>query len=88
MAAALTKVSQYEFPFESSDITRGYFAKMGPQIGGEMGQAMVAFAKNPKDLKAAARIAEDPDYNGILRTTCVATMLSAGHATNAKPFRN
>jgi acetylornithine deacetylase/succinyl-diaminopimelate desuccinylase-like protein len=40
LAAALAKVSEYEFPFESSDITRGYFAKMGPQVGGEIGQAM------------------------------------------------
>jgi acetylornithine deacetylase/succinyl-diaminopimelate desuccinylase-like protein len=87
LAAALTKVSEYQFPFESSDITRGYFAKMGPQIGGEIGGAMLAFAKNPNDMKAAARIAEDPDYNGILRTTCVATLLSAGHATNALPQR-
>jgi acetylornithine deacetylase/succinyl-diaminopimelate desuccinylase-like protein len=87
LAAALAKVSGYEFPFESSDITRGYFAKMGPQAGGEIGQAMVAFAKNPNDMKAAARIAVDPDYNGILRTTCVATLLSAGHATNALPQR-
>jgi acetylornithine deacetylase/succinyl-diaminopimelate desuccinylase-like protein len=87
LAAALTKVSDYQFPFESSDITRNYFAKIGPQVGGEVGRAMVAFAKNPNDMKAAARIADDPDYNGILRTTCVATILSAGHASNALPQR-
>lgn len=87
LAAALAKVSEYQFPFESSDITRGYFARIGPQAGGEIGRAMVAFAKDPNDIKAAARIAEDPDYNGILRTTCVATLLSAGHANNALPQR-
>jgi acetylornithine deacetylase/succinyl-diaminopimelate desuccinylase-like protein len=87
LATALAKVSEYEFPFESNDITRGFFAKMGPQIGGEIGRAMLAFAKDPNDMKAAARIAEDPDYNGILRTTCVATLLSAGHANNALPQR-
>src|ERR1041385_5295100 len=63
------------------------FRQNGAQIGGEIGQAMLAFAKNPNDIKAAARIAEDPDYNGILRTTCVATLLSPGHATNALPHR-
>ncbi len=87
LATALSKVSEYQFPFESSDITRNYFAKIGPQIGGEVGRAMLAFAKDPNDLKAAARIADDPDYNGILRTTCVATLLSAGHASNALPQR-
>jgi acetylornithine deacetylase/succinyl-diaminopimelate desuccinylase-like protein len=87
LAAALTKISQYQFPFESSEITRTFFAKMAPQKGGEIGKAMAAFASNPKDTKAAARVAEDPDFNGLLRTTCVATLLSAGHANNALPQR-
>jgi acetylornithine deacetylase/succinyl-diaminopimelate desuccinylase-like protein len=30
---------------------------------------------------------KDPDINGILHTTCVATLLDAGHATNALPQR-
>jgi acetylornithine deacetylase/succinyl-diaminopimelate desuccinylase-like protein len=87
LAAALSKISQYQFPFESSEITRTFFAKMAPQKGGEIGKAMAAFASNPKDTKAAARVAEDPDFNGLLRTTCVATLLSAGHANNALPQR-
>jgi acetylornithine deacetylase/succinyl-diaminopimelate desuccinylase-like protein len=87
LAAALTKISQYEFPFASSDITRTFFAKMGPQKGGEIGRAMAAFASNPQDVTAAARIAEDPDYTGTVRTTCIATLLSAGHANNALPQR-
>ena len=87
LAAGLTKISQYQFPFESSDITIGYFSKMASQKGGATGAAMAAFAKDPKDMKAAATIAADPDYNGILHTTCVATLLSAGHANNALPQR-
>ena len=87
LAAALTKISSYQFPFESSDITRTFFAKMAPQKGGEIGKAMAAFASNPKDMKAAARLAEDPDFNGLVRTTCIATLLSAGHANNALPQR-
>jgi acetylornithine deacetylase/succinyl-diaminopimelate desuccinylase-like protein len=87
LAAGLTKISQYEFPIAINDITRTYFAKMAGQVGGEMGAAMTAFAKDPKDLKAAAAIATDPSYNGILHTTCVATLLSAGHANNALPQR-
>jgi acetylornithine deacetylase/succinyl-diaminopimelate desuccinylase-like protein len=31
--------------------------------------------------------AANPAYNAILRTTCVATLLEAGHATNALPQR-
>jgi acetylornithine deacetylase/succinyl-diaminopimelate desuccinylase-like protein len=87
LAAGLTKISQYDFPIEANDITRTYFARMAPQKGGALGAAMAAFAKDPKDLKAAAVITADPDYNGILHTTCVATLLSAGHANNALPQR-
>ena len=87
LAEGLVKISQYEFPIEATDITKGYFAKMAGQVGGEMGAAMAAFAKNPADLKAAATIATDPSYNGVLHTTCISTLLSAGHATNALPQR-
>jgi len=60
---------------------------MAAQKGGAIGQAMATFAKDPRDTKAAGVIATDPTYNGILRTTCVATLLSAGHANNALPQR-
>jgi acetylornithine deacetylase/succinyl-diaminopimelate desuccinylase-like protein len=87
LAEGLVKISQYEFPIEATDITKGYFARMAGQVGGEMGSAMAAFAKNPADLKAAATIATDPSFNGVLHTTCISTLLSAGHATNALPQR-
>ena len=87
LAGGLMKISQYDFPIEATDITRTYFSRMAPQKGGALGAAMAAFAKDPKDLKAAAVLAANPDYNGILHTTCVATLLSAGHANNALPQR-
>jgi acetylornithine deacetylase/succinyl-diaminopimelate desuccinylase-like protein len=87
LAAGLTKISAYAFPVQASDITRTYFAKMGPQRGGEVGAAMSAFAKDPNDQKAAAILQADPNSNAILHTTCVATLLSAGHANNALPQR-
>jgi acetylornithine deacetylase/succinyl-diaminopimelate desuccinylase-like protein len=87
LAAGLERISQYEFPIEATDITRDYFAKMAGQVGGGMGAAMAAFARNPSDKAAAATITSDPSYNGALHTTCIATMLSAGHATNALPQR-
>jgi len=85
LAAGLTKISTYQFPFQASDITRQYFAKMAPQVGGGMGAAMTAFANG--DMEAARVLAADPSYNAVLHTTCVATLLSAGHANNALPQR-
>jgi acetylornithine deacetylase/succinyl-diaminopimelate desuccinylase-like protein len=50
--------------------------------------AMQAFLVNPNDAQALALVAgKDPSWNATLRTTCVATMLDAGHATNALPQR-
>src|SRR3954471_5393136 len=56
LAFGLTRISAYQFPIQASEITRAFFAKMAPQVGGEKGAAMAAFAKNPADVKAAAVI--------------------------------
>jgi acetylornithine deacetylase/succinyl-diaminopimelate desuccinylase-like protein len=45
----------------------------------------VAGQTPPED--AVARLSRDPFFNAVLRTTCVATMVSAGHAHNALPQR-
>ncbi len=87
LAAGLVKIGAHDFPVQTTDSSLGFFAKMGPELGGAMGAAMTAFAKNPRDMQAAAIIAGDPAYNAMLRTTCVATLLDAGHANNALPQR-
>jgi acetylornithine deacetylase/succinyl-diaminopimelate desuccinylase-like protein len=58
---------------------------MAPQVGGEMGAAMTAFSKG--DMKAASVLATDASRNAILHTTCIPTLLNAGHANNALPQR-
>ena len=85
LAAALQKLAAYEFPAQSSEQTRASFRFTGKQIGGALGKAMLRFADNPQDAEAIAVIAADPEYVGTLRTTCVATLLSGGHAENALP---
>ena len=87
LAAGLTKISQYEFPYASTDATRTFFGKLAPTVPGEMGAAMATFSKDPTNTKAADTLAADPSFNGMVHTTCVATMLDAGHATNALPQR-
>jgi acetylornithine deacetylase/succinyl-diaminopimelate desuccinylase-like protein len=54
----------------------------------EVANAMSALVRNPGDQAAIALVSsKDPSWNATLRTTCVATMLDAGHATNALPQR-
>jgi acetylornithine deacetylase/succinyl-diaminopimelate desuccinylase-like protein len=60
---------------------------MSAILGGEMGASMKAALANPPPPEAIAAIARDPGYNSMMRTTCVATMVNAGHALNALPQR-
>jgi acetylornithine deacetylase/succinyl-diaminopimelate desuccinylase-like protein len=85
LADALKKVQQFAFPVRHNDITRRYFELRSEAEGGELGDAMLAFSNNPEDERAAAILAQHPSQVGITRTTCVATMLDAGHAENALP---
>ncbi len=87
LAAGLTRIGAYQFPVQATEITRGYFAGLAPQVGGAVGAAMTAFARNPSDAKAAAVLVANPNHNAVMHTTCVATLLSAGHANNALPQR-
>jgi acetylornithine deacetylase/succinyl-diaminopimelate desuccinylase-like protein len=85
LAAGLLKINAYDFPVQTTDASREYFARMAPLTPGAMGQAMAAFARDPGDAKAASVLATDPKYNAAMRTTCVATLINGGHATNALP---
>jgi len=85
LAHAITAIQNFRFPVRWSDMTREYFEVTGPQIGGDLGEAMLAFAADPENTEASDRLAVEPSYVGTTRTTCVVTMLKAGHAENALP---
>jgi len=85
LATALVKLRQFSFPVMWNDTTVASFKSASKNTPGELGQAMGKFAANPRDESAAAALAANPAYVGQTRTTCVATMLQAGHAENALP---
>jgi acetylornithine deacetylase/succinyl-diaminopimelate desuccinylase-like protein len=92
LAAALTRIEAYEFPARFTDGNRAYFSGMtkieAAKGHSDVAAAMNALVKDPTDEKSIALVAgKDPTWNATLRTTCVATMLDAGHATNALPQR-
>jgi acetylornithine deacetylase/succinyl-diaminopimelate desuccinylase-like protein len=87
LSAGLERLSQHQFPIEVNTVVRTFFERMAPIAGGDLGRAMTAIARNPGDANAAAMLAQDPSFNAIMRTTCVATQLDAGHAPNALPQR-
>jgi len=84
---AAEKVSKLSFPVQVTPVVREYFRITGPLLGGEIGAAMTAVAKDSADEAALAILQADPSYNAALHTTCVATQLDAGHAPNALPQR-
>jgi acetylornithine deacetylase/succinyl-diaminopimelate desuccinylase-like protein len=85
LADALSKVGRHQFPVRFNDVTRAFFANTADVEEPTLGRAMKALVANPNDAAALATVASDPRYNSMLRTTCVPTMLSGGHATNALP---
>jgi len=87
LVRAVDRVSHFEFPVELDDANRAYFTGMAKIVGGQAGAAMAAIVKNPRDAAALAILDKDHNWHAMLRTTCVATMLAAGHATNALPQR-
>ena len=87
LVRAVDRVSHYEFPVQLDDANRAYFTGMSKIVGGEAGAAMADVVRNPQDAQAVAVLDKDQNWHAMLRTTCVATMLSAGHATNALPQR-
>ena len=92
LAGALKRIEAYTFPAQFTDSSRAYFAGMA-KIKKAQGEAAVAedlnaMLRSPDDAQAVARVSgRDPYWSAILRTTCVATMLDGGHATNALPQR-
>ncbi|MBK7902057.1 MAG: M20/M25/M40 family metallo-hydrolase [Proteobacteria bacterium] len=85
LARAMLKVEAYHFPVMANDLTRAYLGAVGQVQTGDVGEALRRFAADPTDVAAAEALSRSPEFVGTTRTTCVATMLDAGHAENALP---
>ena len=85
LAGALSRLEHAPFPMELNAVTRSYFERRAPLENAQTRADMSAILRTPPDAAAVARLSQDPRYNSMLRTTCVATRLIAGHANNALP---
>lgn len=87
LAEALTRIGTFTFPAKTNEVTRAYFEKMAGIETGALAADFKAVAQPAPNAEVIARLSATPLYNAMLRTTCVATMASAGHAPNALPQR-
>ena len=82
---ALSRLEHAPFPVELNAVMRTYFERRAALESDQVKADMNAILKTPPDAGAVERLSQDPRYNSMIRTTCVATRLAAGHANNALP---
>ena len=85
LAEGLTRLAGHAFPVELNDVTREQLRLSATAESPEIAAAIRALLADPADPAAVATLSALPSYNALLRTTCVATRLEAGHANNALP---
>ncbi len=87
VADALVALQKSPFPVELNPVTREFFEHVATVESPDTAADIRAVLATPSDAAAAGRLSRDPRYNSTLRTTCVPTLLSGGHAPNALPGR-
>jgi len=84
-AAVLRALENLRFPVELNEVTRDFFKQSMSVTDGELRAAIAGVLAEPPDPDAVVYLESQPFYNASLRTTCVPTMISGGHAENALP---
>jgi acetylornithine deacetylase/succinyl-diaminopimelate desuccinylase-like protein len=87
LAHGLLRIEAYKFPVMLTTTTRTALTSLAKLEPGSSSPDMLAVAQSPPDPAAAERLSENVRFNALLRTTCVATLISGGHAENALPQR-
>jgi len=87
LADGLGRLEKFKFPVLTTATTRASFEKFAALESGSARDDRLAVAKSSPDLDAAERLSQTVRLNAQLRTTCVATLISGGHAENALPQR-
>lgn len=86
LAEALVRLRNHRFPVDLNDTTLTYFRRSAPQQEDPALRAdFLAVADGKPSAEVIERLSNRSSIIGLLRTTCVATMAQAGHATNALP---
>jgi acetylornithine deacetylase/succinyl-diaminopimelate desuccinylase-like protein len=85
LTRGLERLARHRFPVRLNEVSRTFFERTAPSQSGQVAADLRVLARTG-DPAAADRLSTAyPYFNSVMRTTCVATRLFAGHADNALP---
>ena len=87
LADGLARLEAFQFPVVTTETTRAGLRRLAQLESAASREDLLAVANPTPDPQAAGRLSENVRWNAQLRTTCVATLISGGHAENALPQR-
>ena len=86
LASALVRVDEHRFPIHMTDATRTFFGRSAALHEDPLAKDLERIGNGTADAEAFERVAAArPLWNAYLRTTCIPTQVSGGHAPNAQP---
>jgi len=85
LVEALSRIGAISFPVALNDTTRAFFKGLAPVLPGESGACAAKLEDPEAATRCAALLARNPNFNAMLRTTCVPTVLNAGYKENVIP---
>jgi acetylornithine deacetylase/succinyl-diaminopimelate desuccinylase-like protein len=87
LSKALARLDNFSFPLHLTETVKLYFKGRANLESGQVKADMLGVSGNRIDLAAVERLSKEVETNIMLRTTCVVTEISGGHAENALPQR-
>jgi acetylornithine deacetylase/succinyl-diaminopimelate desuccinylase-like protein len=85
LAQGLGRLGKFDFPAGLNAVTRAYFERVAATEDPPVAAALTALLAGRTDAETLAPLSANVPINAQIRTTCVATLLDAGHAENALP---
>jgi acetylornithine deacetylase/succinyl-diaminopimelate desuccinylase-like protein len=87
LSRALVRLAEHRFPVRLNPTTRAWLEHAGESADDDLARDIRAFLADPRDGETAARLSDTPYLHGMLRTTCVPTLIEAGAGGNVIPSR-
>jgi len=85
IARSLVALQQHRFPVDLNETTQTFFERSLYSLAEDEAELIARILAGERGDEISDALDARPYFNALLRTTCIATMLSGGHAENAIP---